>query len=113
VGQSREAAGVPFESLECESPELESLELQSLEAPCNVTESMSLRAVLILLTFIVAGVRRATLMLMLAVVLSALDVERSGPPRRPSPVVVVLTDPPGAQRRSKPYRAHHRRAAVR
>jgi hypothetical protein len=56
------------------------------------------------------GLRRMTLMLMLAVVLSALEVERRGPLRRPSPVVVVLTDPPGPRPRARAYRAHARRS---
>lgn len=73
---------------------------------------MPLKPLLFLLILATVGLRRVTLMLMLAIVLSALEVERSGPPRRPSPVVVVLEDPPGPRRRSRPYRAHHRRSAI-
>lgn len=66
----------------------------------------------LILIFLVArmGLRRVTLMLMLALVLSALEVERRGLPQRPAPVVVVMTDPPGPRLRARPYRAHHRRS---
>jgi hypothetical protein len=52
------------------------------------------------------------LTLLLAAVLSSLEIERRGPVRQPAPIVVMLTDPPGPRRRSRPYRAHHRRTSV-
>jgi hypothetical protein len=69
---------------------------------------MPLRAIILVLLVLRVGARRVTLMLMLALVLSALEVERRGPIERPSPIVVVLTDPPGPKLRARPYRAHHR-----
>jgi hypothetical protein len=74
---------------------------------------MPLHALLLFFVALRLGVRRALLMMMLAVVLSALEVERGGPIRRPSPVVVVMENPPGPRLRGRPYRAHHRRSAGR
>ena len=68
-----------------------------------------MKLIIIALLVIHASMRRSLLTLMLAIVLSALEVDRGGPVTRPSPIVIVPTDPPGPHLRSRPYRAHHRR----
>ncbi len=52
--------------------------------------------------------RRAWLVFVLAVVLSAADVERRRRITEPTPIVMTMDRPPVRPMRARPYRAHYR-----
>lgn len=49
---------------------------------------------------------------MLAIVLSAIELDRRSGPMEPPPVVHLLENPPVPRRRGRPYRAHYRYTSV-
>ncbi len=56
-----------------------------------------------------AVLRRVWLTLVLSVVLSAVELERPLRVIEPPAVVLIAGEPPRHDRRTRPYRAHHRR----
>jgi hypothetical protein len=50
--------------------------------------------------------------IMLAIVLSALELDRRSGPSDPPPIVHLLEKPPMPRKRGRPYRAHYRYTSV-
>ena len=61
---------------------------------------------------VVPAIRRAWISLVLALVLSALELDRRSLPAEPAAIVHLLESPPEARRRGRPYRAHYRHSGV-
>jgi hypothetical protein len=55
-----------------------------------------------------ASLRRMWLTIVIAVVLSAIEIDPSWRPKQPTPIVMISGGPRPPRRRVRPYRAHYR-----